>query len=660
MINLLMYISLVSLMNQIQQVDLKELDFTPYHCEKEDVDEIDELKIVNFVPNLNKVFMTFDRKVIMFQLLDNCELNQDEYASCIELSGVNPIDYEANCTVRNTTSTNERGKRTNLMSDRSGFCVGQLYSVETRARKEDKFTKGILTLINEKHIESVFQIAYSAGDLYLHNIDFRPMPKQGERRPFDEYYFSVLDPHSNDFIFINDVIVDEIRVVVIVQYEKQWMKFSSVDFETDTGAIWINKTEVVRQLNATFELMDLNYTVTYAVHFIHFLSAHEPKFKLLQLEIDSNLNLHISVVHLIRERKLVRFERRETLSSTKIGQFLNCPRPFTDFSQLKGIYFHLLNRKFYLFIDRFYLRINENLMQSGFLLNTSHYQTASWLPVESGFFESTFSKWIKLYNDQSYFLAYKQAYTVNAELDDLAFEKLNNYSITLQLFYCKGQTLTIGEHSFCFDKRVYRYIDPNDNHYMKYANYYEIDDLFIDTGLRFENQTLELIFNYQDRWSDTVLVLMTQTDLILIDYRLIEVDKERKLFLNFTKRRGQMLHQMPNCILLACDVIDAKPTSTKVIYRFKKHRIYIITFFLSLAFVWLAGILFIIYKKKQNRAYLRNLFVQMLNNNRFLQNKFRRMKSRSERSYVQTPISINSEMKIDKIHKSIRVKNWIP
>lgn len=179
-----------------------------------------------------------------------------------------------------------------------------------------------------------------------------------------------------------------------------------------------------------------------------------------------------------------------------------------------------------MFVDRFYFETHDNLVKSGFDLSPKYFDQASDLTFDKNLkhtleFRNSATKWIKTLRYQSFLVTADRAFPVESPTIKNGFFEFKNDYVTAKLTQCEGQTLEIGDVIFCFDQKTYTSMethpDPN-----KRPKRYNIEQIFANTRIDYTNQTLEMIFNYNDAF-----VLMTRSFLYVVNYALANLESDR-------------------------------------------------------------------------------------------------------------------------------------
>lgn len=137
----------------------------------------------------------------------------------------------------------------------------------------------------------------------------------------------------------------------------------------------------------------------------------------------------------------------------RFDEFFGCHRKFKDEREIKGIYYSRSTATFYIIINRFYLKIEGDLVANSFQINDNAYRKALSLKLVSRAGTPTLeilkTKWVKTLRLNAYLVT-----------DHDTFSALNSDKFNLNDLYvstepnsivnCDYQTLSIEDNVFCF------------------------------------------------------------------------------------------------------------------------------------------------------------------------------------------------------------------
>lgn len=210
--------------------------------------------------------------------------------------------------------------------------------------------------------------------------------------------------------------------------------------------------------------------------------------------------------------------------------FFSCFVPFTDEQQIKGIFYD--SKLFFIFVNRFYLRIENDLLLNEFRLQNVDYKTNAFeLKYENDEIYSTIkfellkSKWIKTYPKFSFFVPNdKDQFKISLDENrKLVLKKETKESNDLK--NCLLQTLVIDKNLYCFSHKSY--FDRS------FLNKFKILNIFKNSFLEqiYKNQKLLFIFNYEHNQ----VVFLTETNLFLFKYDNFQIGTKKEIiFSNLT------------------------------------------------------------------------------------------------------------------------------
>lgn len=274
----------------------------------------------------------------------------------------------------------------------------------------------------------------------------------------------------------------------------------------------------------------LDYKVEYAVLFRQNQIQFNSSNSYILIELDDNQNIYLNRLKLEISDSYLKILIDKKINF-RLDQFFDCHQPFVSSKQVKGIYYSNQNDLFYIIIDRFYIRTDDDLIDKKFRIDPQLYEDALDLKFELNQtenleFEKLSSKWVKILGNEVYLVTFNKVFILNASNLKNGLIETENEKINKLLLNCTGQTLKIKTFIFCFNQKKYHLLNDIDNQaeLNEKIEYYDIDEIFIRTNLKYDNQALHFIFNYRN---DTMFVLMTRTHLFMIDYSLVNVENSK-------------------------------------------------------------------------------------------------------------------------------------
>ena len=223
--------------------------------------------------------------------------------------------------------------------------------------------------------------------------------------------------------------------------------------------------------------------------------------------------------------------------------------------RLKGIFYS--DKLFFLFINHYYLKIEEDLVESKFNLQRGHLKGGKSLPtsdVDYGFENNDF-KYVKTIRGGALLvLQAGEMYELSVAKKELVVRPMAGQKYRGTDFpKCLDQTLSVTNIFFCFNETSYQVMLAEEKGQEK-GESHEIAGLFANMQLYPANEKLQYTFDYgQDEF-----VLMTLTAMYLVKYKAVRVDlKSYKLLIDdrkfVRKIEGNGLFEGPT---------DVSPTTT--------------------------------------------------------------------------------------------------
>lgn len=284
------------------------------------------------------------------------------------------------------------------------------------------------------------------------------------------------------------------------------------------------------------------------------------------VSIDENFEINLDAF--LIEHRLNGYYDIANKANIKIrfSELLNCHTKVQKERELKGIYQNSKSQYFYIFINRFYLKIQKDLVASQFYLTESDYliygrdlkygSEVSENAIEFGHFNN---KWIFALNDKVYLKPLQFIF-------ELSFDKLQNVALkkvdTNELGDCRSQTLVIEKQIYCFDRQDYYLIDQS-----KKPAQYLLNTIFNDKLIDFkEGSELVLIFKYKE----DQIVFMSSKSLFVFKYKYFTVNSTNNK-INYQKKvkDSTTYYILKNC-LLDSNLCESKTEVTEVAKRSTK------------------------------------------------------------------------------------------
>ena len=248
---------------------------------------------------------------------------------------------------------------------------------------------------------------------------------------------------------------------------------------------------------------------------------------------------------------------------------LSCHTPWTDQRQLKGVVYNKKSKIFYVFVKRFYLKIQNELVQNGFELDQDDYEKNAYdliYPDDATYddllFDMTLAKFVKNLPEKTYYMANWGIYELDFDDQDMVrINKPREKEIkdqTSEAYFiheCSGQIVVIEKvYAYCFRGTKYVYYHLIGKTYKweaerkKFATYKIFEDLKIGY---FSNQSLEFTFNY----GENQIAFLTDTDLWLFKYEGFRREPDYSLI--YTDKHVRLR----NCFFAKCPVLNSTETT---------------------------------------------------------------------------------------------------
>ena len=247
---------------------------------------------------------------------------------------------------------------------------------------------------------------------------------------------------------------------------------------------------------------------------------------------------------------------------------------------------------FYVFINRFYLMINDDLVETSFKLKDEYYESGHDLVFKNGYYESGHdlvfkngvlvkiafekrSRWVLNLLDEHYLLLIGQLFEVAVDAGGL---KLVDTSNTIHQ-NCNWQTLKIISNEYCFTPRYYYPVLKNDLHF-SYTQLFENSNTNLDGDLQF-------VFNYRSR----AFVMMTMDSFYVVPYSITE-ERKNESFIRLTPTSSFSILRQKNHLF---DTLKFEPRKKEESYK----TVYLISAFVAIILILIVIILVLFYKRSK-------------------------------------------------------------
>ena len=250
------------------------------------------------------------------------------------------------------------------------------------------------------------------------------------------------------------------------------------------------------------------------------------------IDESNNVRLQLSIYDRSSLPNLKTSETR--FDAIPLDEFFSCHRnPIAD-REIKGVWYDKKSKTFYLFINRFFRKIQSDLVADNFKLPPN--PTFESLKFNGSLypeFEIINSRYVKTVGDTSY-LATSVDFVFELSAESLA-DKLLPIENGSLIDRCPKQSLVVEGEVFCFGETdYYHLIDLENLRNVSKINadvgrknkvVHRISEIFQGTNIQYEkNQRLKFIFNYQKNQ----VVFATATNLFLFNYEKFMISAETK------------------------------------------------------------------------------------------------------------------------------------
>ena len=233
-----------------------------------------------------------------------------------------------------------------------------------------------------------------------------------------------------------------------------------------------------------------------------------------------------------------------------------------------------------MFINRFYLVIKDDLVETSFKLTNEYYESGHDLVLkvdglEEIAFDTRRSKWVLNLLDEHYLLLMGQLFKVAVEADGLKMVDTNN---TIHQD-CNWQTLKIISNEYCFTPRYYYPVLKKDLHY----NYYQ---LFENSNTNLDGD-LQFVFSYRSQ----AFVMMTVDSFYVVPYNITqEIDNGTLIKLAPTSK-FPILRQKNHLF----DTLKFEPRKKEEAFK----TVYLILAFVAIVLILVVIFLVLFYKRSK-------------------------------------------------------------
>ena len=258
---------------------------------------------------------------------------------------------------------------------------------------------------------------------------------------------------------------------------------------------------------------------------------------------------------------------KKTQFKASLDELLSCHTRATNARQFKGIYFDRATEKFYVFINRFYLKLDRDLVSTFFMLTdltyARHAQELEYGGLkEFAVFSDQMNSWVKNYPNKSYLMPSSAIF----EVEPAKTGKLTVKSSQDPVVACQYNILVFEKrYSFCFEP-VYYYFLQDLGGAVQPLNKerFKIQSIFHNFSLiDLSGQSIKFTFNYKGY----KFVMMTSQFVYVFDYRDFEVLK-LNMTIRFLDKHGSkrtlncLFESSPCSRVISSDQVDEVQTGS--------------------------------------------------------------------------------------------------
>lgn len=487
---------------------------TPYRCDSsEKIDEIrsSDESLQRVLRHDDKIFFVWPNRIVFTKLL---RIDEDESAGKTKDSLVIGRLYEQeHKESRPSPELNPRPEDYQVVGHYYARSVNQTVELYGAPQKSDFYKDGYELSFN-------YTLAKQEGKVRLDLI-------KPDHFQYSSLYQALIDPNVQTQ-YVNFVDDEKFNLYVnfaIFKYEKGRMKLRSSVYAKDGHFLSTPLSGYFDKISGT-ELF-----VTY----FGGQSVPEPfsvNWYVLAFESSHNRpRKRISFLYFKMEEDTTGLKASRSPSivsqmhvKTDFEELFGCHSPFTNERQVKGIFYDSTSQLFFVFIKRFYLRVDYDLLLDRFRLQNGVYQSdlynlefESEQIEESVRFELISRRWV-LASDRNYFVPFEHMFEIAVEEKSL---KLKKIEADHRLTTCRGQTLLVNkQHVYCFEVYEYRYLNALAN---KSISKFTISSIFSETEVNL-NGPLLLIFNYLDR-----VVFLSQSNFCVLRYENFKTEADHRI-----------------------------------------------------------------------------------------------------------------------------------
>ena len=292
----------------------------------------------------------------------------------------------------------------------------------------------------------------------------------------------------------------------------------------------------------------MNRTLNYSVVHAALVGTSDCVFTLLELDEHNYVHFH----HFSR-RDIRLGSALQSPPELSLASLLSCSQKIADLQQIKGIFFGATVARFYIFIDRFYLTIDEDIVNERFEIKDKYYANASDLQFADRAAVHTIEylqsdvRWTNAIGDEIYFSFLERIFIPQFDELDVELVELTETSRKTEwITNCFGQTLRIVNYVYCFRDAYYYLLgslDSNETDTNTNASHHQIIDMFHNVDVQYDSESsLEFLFDYGDH----MFVMVTKNDLFVINRTVAHVRSDTYAI------QLSRVYRIENCLLMNC------------------------------------------------------------------------------------------------------------
>lgn len=247
--------------------------------------------------------------------------------------------------------------------------------------------------------------------------------------------------------------------------------------------------------------------------------------------------------YLFKEGKRTKFRK----TSMSFKEFFSCHVQFKTEWEIKGIFYDKQIKTYFVFINRFYLRISKlDLISNEFKLSNEMFENNAYdIHIEDEELNQKFKfsilwrRWIYAVGDLTYFRSHIDTYEIKINYNDSRLViKESNFGM---LGKCFRQSLVIEGHFFCIDEDDY--FTMSSHGYPLRVGY--LSEIFEKSKIGWDKtQILSLIFNYKDGQ----VVFMTLSHTFVLEYKNFKIINSYKKLIYDDPNADENLIKTKSCI----------------------------------------------------------------------------------------------------------------